>query len=168
MPRPAGAQWCWAASPGPGARRPWPPMQCPPWRGCACHPLGRRAFETLLTRQHRPHCPLPPCHPSTHSAVDDLRLSAPWPELQAYADSIDLATVSGHVHSHIPYGALMAMRRQLGAAAARTARAPPPPPPPRPPPLCQPCCCSRLCSSGQRTTVAPCRAATRSAPPSRA
>eukprot|EP00887_Chlorella_sp_A99_P005358 scaffold1.g5358.t1 len=41
------------------------------------------------------------------SVVDDLRLANPWPELRQYADSIDLATVEEHMHSHIPYAVLL-------------------------------------------------------------
>ena len=34
----------------------------------------------------------------------DLRLGDPWPELQQFADSLDLNTVENIVHKHIPYG----------------------------------------------------------------
>ncbi|KAL4419001.1 hypothetical protein ABPG77_000866 [Micractinium sp. CCAP 211/92] len=41
------------------------------------------------------------------SKVDDLRLGNPWPELEAYAASIDLAGAEDVLHSHIPYAALL-------------------------------------------------------------
>ena len=38
-----------------------------------------------------------------NSAID-LRLHAPWPELQQFADRLDLATADDVTHKHIPYG----------------------------------------------------------------
>ena len=38
-----------------------------------------------------------------NSAID-LRLHAPWPELQQFADQLDLATADDVTHKHIPYG----------------------------------------------------------------
>ena len=37
--------------------------------------------------------------------VADLRLSRPWPELQQFADSIDLSSCEDVTHKHVPYGA---------------------------------------------------------------
>ena len=31
----------------------------------------------------------------------------PWPELEAFANSIDLATVDDNIHQHVPYGVLL-------------------------------------------------------------
>lgn len=39
------------------------------------------------------------------SAAQDLRFHAPWPQLQALAQSIDLATLNDIDHKHVPYGA---------------------------------------------------------------
>lgn len=48
------------------------------------------------------------------NVVADLRLAQPWPELQAFADSIDLESCTDMVHKHVPYGAQQAWR-VLGA-----------------------------------------------------
>lgn len=39
------------------------------------------------------------------SAVADLRFHAPWPQLQALAESVDLAALDDIEHKHVPYGA---------------------------------------------------------------
>lgn len=39
------------------------------------------------------------------SAAQDLRFHAPWPQLQALAQSIDLDTADDIQHKHVPYGA---------------------------------------------------------------
>ncbi|PSC68884.1 NEDD8-activating enzyme E1 regulatory subunit [Micractinium conductrix] len=41
------------------------------------------------------------------SKVDDLRLGNPWPELAAYAASVELAGMEDVAHSHVPYAALL-------------------------------------------------------------
>ena len=38
------------------------------------------------------------------NAVEDLRFHRPWPELQHFADSVDLHTADDITHKHIPYG----------------------------------------------------------------
>lgn len=38
------------------------------------------------------------------SAVADLRFHAPWPQLQALAESVDLAKLDDIEHKHVPYG----------------------------------------------------------------
>ena len=38
------------------------------------------------------------------SAAQDLRFHAPWPQLQALAQSIDLDTADDIRHKHVPYG----------------------------------------------------------------
>ena len=50
------------------------------------------------------------------NTVIDLRLHAPWPQLQQFANSLDLATADDVMHKHIPYGAyLSAWRRSIYA-----------------------------------------------------
>lgn len=39
------------------------------------------------------------------NAPEDLRLGQPWPALQAFAESFDLATLDDVTHRHLPYGA---------------------------------------------------------------
>lgn len=38
------------------------------------------------------------------NAVEDLRFQRPWPQLQQFADSMDLHTADDITHKHIPYG----------------------------------------------------------------
>ena len=38
------------------------------------------------------------------NAVEDLRFHQPWPQLQQFADSIELQTADDITHKHIPYG----------------------------------------------------------------
>lgn len=39
------------------------------------------------------------------SAVADLRFHAPWTQLQALAESVDLTEMDDIEHKHVPYGA---------------------------------------------------------------
>lgn len=48
---------------------------------------------------------------------DDLRINNPWPELQEYADSIDLTTLSSKDHGHVPYVILLIKAVQQWRAA---------------------------------------------------
>ena len=38
------------------------------------------------------------------NSVEDLRFHQPWPELQRFADAVDLASVDDITHKHVPYG----------------------------------------------------------------
>ncbi len=40
------------------------------------------------------------------NAVMDLRFHAPWPQLQALAEAVNLATADDIEHKHVPYGKL--------------------------------------------------------------
>lgn len=45
-----------------------------------------------------------PCRAPLHALACLPRLGNPWPELEKYAASIDLAGAEDVLHSHIPYG----------------------------------------------------------------
>jgi amyloid beta precursor protein binding protein 1 len=57
------------------------------------------------------------------SAPDDLRLSAPWPELEQHCTSVDLGSCDDVTHKHVPYLVLLI---QALAAWRRTHAAPVP------------------------------------------
>lgn len=47
--------------------------------------------------------------------VEDLRLTAPWPELEAFAASFDLEALDSMGHKHVPYAVLLLqVRRRPG------------------------------------------------------
>lgn len=54
------------------------------------------------------------------NVAEDLRLSQPWPALEAYAHSFEMATLDDVTHKHVPYGAshLAKDSRQGSACAA--------------------------------------------------
>lgn len=57
--------------------------------------------------------------------MPDLRLLNPWPELEQYAESVDLAACDDMTHKHVPWvvlvlQALAAWRREHGGAAPAT------------------------------------------------
>ncbi|KAL3148869.1 hypothetical protein ABBQ32_001742 [Trebouxia sp. C0010 RCD-2024] len=41
------------------------------------------------------------------NSVEDLRFHQPWPELQRFADAIDLASADDITHKHVPYAVLL-------------------------------------------------------------
>lgn len=41
------------------------------------------------------------------NSVEDLRFHQPWPELQRFADAVDLASVDDITHKHVPYAILL-------------------------------------------------------------
>jgi hypothetical protein len=44
------------------------------------------------------------------------RITCPWPELEEYAGSFDLATLDDQHHKHVPYGELLAPLQTTSAA----------------------------------------------------
>mmetsp|Transcript_20485 Transcript_20485/g.61666 ORF Transcript_20485/g.61666 Transcript_20485/m.61666 type:complete len:555 (-) Transcript_20485:2962-4626(-) len=62
---------------------------------------GLAGYLRISTEEHRV------VESKPDSAAQDLRFHAPWPQLQALAQSIDLATLNDIDHKHVPYGLLL-------------------------------------------------------------
>lgn len=61
--------------------------------GKACHVCFQASLHEHRVIESKPD-----------NTVEDLRFHQPWPELQRFADSIDLASADDITHKHVPYG----------------------------------------------------------------